>query len=485
MKQRLLALLLVAGALVGASAGTSAERPAASASATAVSIAVPTGAGAVAGTSVAPGTPTAAAGSFVYPADGSIVRTGALSSSAAADAPAASAQAVADVSAVSLFNGEITFDSAGGRANASSARADTDGSSVVNLVINGQPVSAAPNQSVPLGDWGVLVTLPQSAELVTGEKTTAHATVAALRVTLSAEHAGLPAGTVITFAQANAASSEQEQDETPQAPAKPTTPSGGASGDAVKSPRKPPTPPKRPAPDPPFRDPGRPTVLPPPTDLYIPLSAKGYVFPVYGDAGFSDSWGAPRASTGRHQGTDIFAPLGAPILAVADGRLFSVGWNRIGGWRLWLIDREGNQFYYAHLSAYSTLARDGAYVRAGQVIGFNGNSGDAEGTPFHVHFEIHPVALLPLGYEGGAVNPFPYLQAWRRVQDVSFTIPAGDWGGYAPVSAKAPRPGAYLLQSSDISSASGLDPGGLERALATPVASDGPPPPIVQQPTSP
>ena len=79
------------------------------------------------------------------------------------------------------------------------------------------------------------------------------------------------------------------------------------------------------------------------------------------------------------------------MLAVAGGTIFSVGWNDIGGNRLWLRDTKGNEFYYAHLSAFSTLAVNGAQVQAGDVIGFVGNTGDAAGTPPHLHFEIHPV----------------------------------------------------------------------------------------------
>jgi hypothetical protein len=192
---------------------------------------------------------------------------------------------------------------------------------------------------------------------------------------------------------------------------------------------------------------------------------------MYGNASFSDTYGAPRAVTVWHHGTDIFAPLGAPVLAVADGTLFSVGWNDVGGFRLWLRDRQGNQFYYAHLAAYSALAVDGAEVRAGQVIGFNGNTGDAQGTPYHVHFEIHPVALLPMGYDG-VVNPFPFLSAWRRLHDVSLSVGRG-WAPPVPASAQAPRPGAFLLGASDISSASGLEPGSLQRALVAPAPAAG------------
>jgi hypothetical protein len=145
-----------------------------------------------------------------------------------------------------------------------------------------------------------------------------------------------------------------------------------------------------------------------------------------------------------------------------------VGWNRIGGWRLWLRDDRGWEYYYAHLSAYSPLAVNGAVVVAGDVLGFVGNTGDAQGTPYHLHFEVHPVQLLGLGYDG-AVNPTKYLDAWRRLEDVRFDAATG-W--IPPNSANAPKAGAILLQSSDISTASGLDPASLQRAMS-PSATEG------------
>ncbi|MBD0330730.1 MAG: M23 family metallopeptidase [Thermoleophilia bacterium] len=203
------------------------------------------------------------------------------------------------------------------------------------------------------------------------------------------------------------------------------------------------------------------------------LTRGGYVFPVYGPASFGPSFGAPRAhvSGGWHHGVDIFAPLGAPVLAVADGTLFQVGWNNIGGNRLWLRDRVGNEFYYAHLSAYSPLAVDGAQVRAGDVIAFVGTTGDAEGTPPHLHFEFHPLELLHLGYDG-VVDPYPYLLAWQRLQDVSFVGGSPLLSSIAPVS-NAPTPGAYLLSSSDISTATGLAPASLARALRVRISRAG------------
>jgi len=98
------------------------------------------------------------------------------------------------------------------------------------------------------------------------------------------------------------------------------------------------------------------------------------------------------------------------------------------------------------------------------VLGFAGNSGDAAGTPYHLHFEVHPVGLLGLGYDG-AVDPTSYLLGWERLKDVRFDAVFG-WTP-ASVAGNAPKAGAILLQSSDISSASGLDPQSIDRALAS------------------
>ena len=342
---------------------------------------------------------------FAYPADGASARTGAESSSVSARG--STAHAVTDVLAVSLLNGEITADSVAGRAKASAAGADVNGSGVTNLVVLGQPVAATANGRVPLADWGYLVTLEQVAEApVTEDTRNARAAVTGLRVVLTADHGGLPAGAEILVGHAEAAAA------TPVAPAAP--PGGTNPTKPVQKPGRPTgVPPKKakPLPKPPEAGLGRPgsAFRLPPTDVSAPLSPAGYVFPVYGPSSFTDTFRSARAGVGWHHGEDIFAPLGAPLLAVADGTIFSVGWNDLGGYRLWLRDRQGNQFYYAHLSAFSPLAVDGNEVKAGAVIGFVGNTGDAQTTPYHLHFEIHPVGLLPMGYDG-VVNALPVLE---------------------------------------------------------------------------
>lgn len=146
-----------------------------------------------------------------------------------------------------------------------------------------------------------------------------------------------------------------------------------------------------------------------PAVAYYPTPPTAtHVFPVVSGASFSNDWGGPRPGGRSHQGIDLFAATGTPIVAISDGTLFKVGWNRVGGWRFWLRDRWGNEFYHAHLSAFAPSAKEGAVVKAGTVIGFVGNTGDAKTTPPHLHFEIHPGG-------GDPIPPFSYVSAWPRL----------------------------------------------------------------------
>ena len=153
-------------------------------------------------------------------------------------------------------------------------------------------------------------------------------------------------------------------------------------------------------------------------------------------------YGSSNSGASWQHGIDIFGQLGQPLVAVADGTLFQVGWNHISGNRLWLRDKQGNQFYYSHLSAFSTLTSNGAHVRAGQVIGFMGDTGNSGGEPTHLHFEIHPVSTIFLGADG-AVNPGPYLAEWHRISSLSFPVETG-WAPAVPGTIKAPEPAASL-----------------------------------------
>jgi murein DD-endopeptidase MepM/ murein hydrolase activator NlpD len=122
------------------------------------------------------------------------------------------------------------------------------------------------------------------------------------------------------------------------------------------------------------------------------------VCPIQGSA-YGDTWGAPRSGGRRHKGVDMLAPMGVPLYAVVAGTV-SFGRNPLGGNAASLIGDNGNKYYYAHLASFEGEARR---VAQGDVIGYNGDTGNARGTP-HLHFEIHPG-------RGLAVNPTPSVRA--------------------------------------------------------------------------
>ncbi len=119
---------------------------------------------------------------------------------------------------------------------------------------------------------------------------------------------------------------------------------------------------------------------------------------------FIDSWGFARPGGRAHKGVDVMAPHGVPVYAFTTGRVARLHTNRLGGTVLYVYGDDGNQYYYAHLSGYAEGVYDGMPVEAGQLVAYNGNSGDARGGASHVHFEVHPGG-------GSAVNPYPWMAA--------------------------------------------------------------------------
>lgn len=155
-------------------------------------------------------------------------------------------------------------------------------------------------------------------------------------------------------------------------------------------------------------------------------TADGIVFDVFPHIGaasnFWDSWGARRSGGRRHKGVDILGQRGAPVVAVADGVVAEMGKSRLSGYFIriqhagdWMTvvmhlnndtfgtdDGEGGTW-----SAFYPTLMVGDKVRAGQVIGYIGDSGNAEDTIPHTHFELR--------FHGEKINPYPYLvDAWRR-----------------------------------------------------------------------
>ena len=120
--------------------------------------------------------------------------------------------------------------------------------------------------------------------------------------------------------------------------------------------------------------------------------------------GFIDSWGFPRSGGRTHKGVDMFASYGTPLFAAGTGRV-EVSSNSLGGLTVNVYEDNGDYYYYAHLA--SITVADGDRVGAGQMVGTTGTSGNAAGTPPHLHWEFHPAG-------GEAVNPYPLAYALCR-----------------------------------------------------------------------
>ena len=127
------------------------------------------------------------------------------------------------------------------------------------------------------------------------------------------------------------------------------------------------------------------------------------VFPMQGRCGFTDTWGQARSEGRSHEGTDVMGARGLALYATNDGVISKVSTGgRLGGNAIYVKLPNGTYFYYAHLDSFALGMAAGVPVKAGQIIGYVGSTGDA-GTP-HLHFEVHP-------FGGAAVNPYTILKA--------------------------------------------------------------------------
>jgi murein DD-endopeptidase MepM/ murein hydrolase activator NlpD len=379
---------------------------------------------------------------------------------------ARSSTAVSQLSGVSLLGGivQISALSAAIRATALGTDEPTGdfGGSIGSITVNGAAVGSAPGTRIDIPDLGYatvdarVVSSQPHADAYRGSEL-------AFELHLEVGWHDMPAGTEVIVGYADAGISRVETAPDRGGKAAPASSSAAATAADNGVSLLPTAPlPSDIAGEPGIAD-GGPAgsdatppggyTLDPPIDpaRKAGLLGPSYLFPLAGGARFQNDFGAPRADTRFNQGVDLFAPLGTPVLAAHDGTLVQVGWSNIGGRQEWLRDGAGNLFYYGHLSAYSPVAKTGATVHAGDVIGFLGDSGDAQGTAYHLHFEIHPAGKW-------AVAPYPYVSAWL---DNSAPL-----GGVTPASE---HPVALVpLASFDISTASGLAP---QTVVA---AADGP-----------
>jgi hypothetical protein len=329
------------------------------------------------------GTPATGLGPSSYPTKAPIVRF--LYSSASGSG---CTSAHVTLGSVSLFGGVVT---------ARSVQATHGRGTVSGFEVYGSPVRLTAGHPVTVDGWGE-VTLGKTVGRLT----------APLVVQLLQSHHGLPAGTTIEFAFGASPlvvhkSKPKHHSGSTTTQTKPTPASGSGKRTHAKAKAKHPQ--KKPA-----------VAQPLEAVPSLGFKPRHYVFPVDGGASFVDTYGAGRSDIydGWHHGDDLFAPLGTPVVAVARGTLSLVGWNELGGWRVWLTDKKGNSFYYAHLAGYASWILTHRHVKPGQVIGFLGRTGDAYTTEPHLHFEIHPhqPAFVKLGYDG-AVDPTTYLNKWQ------------------------------------------------------------------------
>ena len=148
------------------------------------------------------------------------------------------------------------------------------------------------------------------------------------------------------------------------------------------------------------------------------------IFPVAGDVTYIDDFGQARAG-GPHQGNDLMGVKKTPVVAVESGKVTFWTTSASAGCMLYLYGDSGTMYEYIHLNNDLTMKNDnrgtcvpgvsyakglksGAHVQAGQIVGYLGDSGDANGIASHLHFELHPNG-------GDAVSPYTYLQSAQRL----------------------------------------------------------------------
>jgi murein DD-endopeptidase MepM/ murein hydrolase activator NlpD len=115
----------------------------------------------------------------------------------------------------------------------------------------------------------------------------------------------------------------------------------------------------------------------------------------------ANTWHAPRGDSRQHEGQDIFAPKGTPIYSATSGYVIRIGHNNLGGQTVSVVGDGGRTYYYAHLDSYARNLEVGDFVTRSTVLGYVGTTGNADGTPPHLHFGVYAPT--------GAINPLPLL----------------------------------------------------------------------------
>ena len=127
----------------------------------------------------------------------------------------------------------------------------------------------------------------------------------------------------------------------------------------------------------------------------------------------ANTWGAARDGGRSHEGQDIFAERGTPILSATSGYVVKIGEDNLGGHTVSVIGDGGRKYYYAHLDSYARNLEVGDYVTRNTVLGYVGSTGNADGTPPHLHFGVYTTT--------GAINPLPLLKD-REVEKKAVSV---------------------------------------------------------------
>ncbi len=123
-----------------------------------------------------------------------------------------------------------------------------------------------------------------------------------------------------------------------------------------------------------------------------------------------DTFAEPRGQGRSHEGIDILAPTGTPVLAVDDGSIARLFDSKPGGLTIYQFDPDTRYaYYYAHLDRYAEGLREGQRVSRGEVIGHVGSSGNASPAVPHLHFAIFQLGPEKNWWRGTAINPYTPL----------------------------------------------------------------------------
>ncbi len=134
---------------------------------------------------------------------------------------------------------------------------------------------------------------------------------------------------------------------------------------------------------------------PAPTSLPVPVDG------VHAQR-IADTFGAPRGRDRRHEGVDIFAPRGTTVRSATEGLVVGLREAGLGGKQVWVMGPGRQRHYYAHLDGFAELLEVGDLVRPGDALGVVGDTGNARGTPPHLHYGVYG--------PGGALDPLPLLR---------------------------------------------------------------------------